>query len=125
MSPDRPMLGIALMLGFCLFIPLSDALAKELGEVLPLAVLLLARFAAQPLILAPVAMSQGARFRQSRRVLRLTAVRAVLQVAGLALMFAGVSHLLGEAWEVALTVAGVSILMLAHVRNLLGVHRHG
>ena len=43
---------------------------------------------------------------------------------GLLLMFIGVSHVIGEDWEVILTVVGVSGLLAAHVRNMLGVHRH-
>ena len=43
---------------------------------------------------------------------------------GLALMFIGVSHVIGETWEIALTVTGVSSLLVAHIRNLLGAHQH-
>lgn len=43
---------------------------------------------------------------------------------GLTLMFIGVSHLIGESWEIALTAIGVSSLLVAHIRNLLGAHQH-
>lgn len=43
---------------------------------------------------------------------------------GLLLMFVGVSHLIGEQWEVILTVTGVSALLVAHVRNMMGKHSH-
>lgn len=44
--------------------------------------------------------------------------------AGLLLMLLGVSHLFGETWEVLLTVVGVGLLLVAHVRNMLGSHHH-
>ena len=44
--------------------------------------------------------------------------------AGLALMFVGVSHLIGEDWEVVFTVIGVAALLVAHIRNLTGQHAH-
>ncbi len=47
----------------------------------------------------------------------------VLGCSGLALMFIGVSHLLGEAAEIALTVLGVLLLLAAHIRNLRA-HAH-
>lgn len=45
-------------------------------------------------------------------------------IAGLGLMFVGVSHLAGVVLEVALTTIGVLLLIVAHARNLLGQHRH-
>tara|TARA_B110000908_G_scaffold153621_1_gene190311 strand:+ start:249 stop:389 length:141 start_codon:yes stop_codon:yes gene_type:complete len=44
MTPDRPLLGIAQMLGFCILAPLGDALAKVLGATIPLGQLVLVRF---------------------------------------------------------------------------------
>lgn len=46
----------------------------------------------------------------------------VLGGVGLVLMFVGASHFFGAQWEVLLTVIGVSTLMVAHVRNMLGAH---
>ena len=48
----------------------------------------------------------------------------MLGSAGLLLMFLGVSHLLGESLEVPLTVIGVSAVLIAHVRNILGHDAH-
>lgn len=47
----------------------------------------------------------------------------IMGVIGLSLMFVGVLQWMGEHWEVALTVAGVVLLIIAHVRNL-DAHRH-
>ena len=52
-------------------------------------------------------------------------VTITLGAVGLTFMFVGVSHVIGEDWEIILTVIGVSSLLMAHVRNMLGVHRHG
>ena len=48
----------------------------------------------------------------------------MLGFAGLALMLIGVSHWFGEAWEVVLTVIGVTGLLIAHLRNLFAQHVH-
>ena len=45
MTDDRPLLGILFMLGFCIVAPIGDAVAKELGETVPIGLLLLFRFA--------------------------------------------------------------------------------
>ena len=42
---------------------------------------------------------------------------------GLLMMFLGVSHLVGEAFEVPLTVIGVCAVMFAHIRNTLATLR--
>ena len=43
---------------------------------------------------------------------------------GLVLMFIGVSHIFGESFEIALTVVGVSMLLVAHIRNMTSGHNH-
>ncbi len=49
----------------------------------------------------------------------------VLGAAGLAIMFAGVAHLFGRTAEVVLTTIGVTLLLVAHVRNMLHLSGHG
>lgn len=56
---DRPLLGITLMLGFCILIPLGDAIAKLLAERVPVGQIVFIRFAAQALILVPVSLALG------------------------------------------------------------------
>ncbi len=48
----------------------------------------------------------------------------LLGAGGLLLMFLGVSHLLGESIEIELTVIGVSAVLIAHLRNMLGHAAH-
>jgi hypothetical protein len=57
---DRPLLGIGLMLCFCVIVPFADALAKILGSDFPLMQLILVRFAAQAILLIPLALWLGA-----------------------------------------------------------------
>lgn len=83
-AADRPVLGILLMLGFCVAIPVADASAKWIGTALPLGELLLFRFAAQAVLLAPVA---GRRMAMRGRVLALMVLRAGLQILGVAMMY--------------------------------------
>ena len=85
-APDRPLLAIALMLGFCVLAPTGDAIAKLLGDTVPLLQLLLVRFGGQALLLAVHPEGSRAILRSSR-LLRLTAVRAALHVTGLGLLF--------------------------------------
>lgn len=56
---DRPFYGILLMLLFCLLAPLGDALAKLLGQSVPLAQLIFVRFAIQAALLIPLVYTSG------------------------------------------------------------------
>ena len=57
---DRPLFGILLMLLFCLLAPLGDALAKLLGQSVPLDQLIFVRFAVQAILLIPLVYGTGA-----------------------------------------------------------------
>ena len=43
---------------------------------------------------------------------------------GLAFMLLGVSHVFGDAYEIAFTVIGVVMLLSAHLRNMTAGHTH-
>ena len=88
MTPDRPLLGIVLMLGFCLLVPLSDAMAKILGATLALPVIILARFVVQGAILAAVMALTGTRLVVRRDIWGWIVLRTLLFIAGMGLMFA-------------------------------------
>lgn len=87
MTQDRPVLGIVLMIGFCLTIPFSDAFAKLAGASLPLAVLILARMLSQGAAMSVVARAQGVGLRLTRRAFWLTVIRSALNLVGLAAIF--------------------------------------
>lgn len=90
---DRPMLGILLMCGFCLLAPVSDALAKLLGGLVPLGMLVLVRFAAQVVLLGPLALWVGASFTLGRRLWALTLGRTIMHFGGMVFMFSGLNFL--------------------------------
>ena len=93
MTQDRPLLGIALMLGFCIVAPMGDAVAKLLSASVPVGQVLLIRFAIQVAVLLPLVWLSGRAWRMRGRVLWLTALRTVLHVLGIAAMFAALRFL--------------------------------
>jgi drug/metabolite transporter (DMT)-like permease len=111
---DRPLLGILLMLGFCVLIPFSDALAKLLGGVFPLLQLILIRFAAQAGLLLPLALARGAVIFPSIRVVRLAVIRTLLQICGISMMFSALRVLpLADAVAIAFVMPFI-MLILGH-----------
>ncbi|MBD3662378.1 DMT family transporter [Sulfitobacter sp. TSTF-M16] len=93
MTLDRPILGIALMLGFCIVAPIGDAVAKVLGASVPLGMVVAIRFAVQAIVLIPLVWWSGRMWRMRGRVLALTALRTVLHVLGIAAMFTALKFL--------------------------------
>lgn len=112
MTHDRPSLGILLMLGFCITAPMGDAVAKLLGAHIPLGQLLLVRFAAQVLLLAPLILATGRVWRMQGRVLRLTFVRTLLHFAGIGAMFTGLKYLpLADAVAIAFVMPFIMLFL--------------
>ena len=113
-AADRPLLGIALMLAFCALAPGGDALAKLLSTRMGLGQMLAARFFVQAMLLAPIALAMGTGLRLGPRLLRLTAARACLHIAGVGFMFLALRHLpLADAIAIAF-VMPFMILILGH-----------
>ena len=81
------------MLGFCIVAPMGDAVAKLLGESIALGQLLFVRFALQAVVLIPIVIATRRLWRMSGRVLRLTAIRTLLHIAGIGAMFTALQHL--------------------------------
>jgi drug/metabolite transporter (DMT)-like permease len=93
MTQDKPLLGIALMLGFCIVAPMGDTVAKMLGASVPLLQVLLIRFAVQAVMLLPM-VTLADTLRQLRgRVLALTLLRTLLHMLGIAAMFTALRFL--------------------------------
>ena len=59
MSQDRPVLGILLMLGFCIVAPMGDAVAKLIGQSVSLGLMLVIRFGMQAALLMPLTLATG------------------------------------------------------------------
>lgn len=93
MPNDKPLLGILLMLGFCLIAPLGDAVAKLIGQSVALGPMLLIRFAVQVVLLAPFIALSLRPWRLSPRALRFCALRTLLHMAGIGLMFTALRHM--------------------------------
>ncbi|MDA7964294.1 DMT family transporter [Ruegeria sp.] len=116
MTQDRPVLGILLMLGFCILAPLGDAMAKLLGETLPLGVLVTVRFAVQSVILIPLIALTGRAWRMQGRVLRLTVARTGLHIVGITAMFSALQYLpLADAVAIAFVMPFIMLLLGKYV----------
>jgi drug/metabolite transporter (DMT)-like permease len=90
---DRPLVGIMLMLGFCIVAPIGDAVAKLLGSSVPLAQVVLVRFAVQVILLMPIVYLTKRTWRMSGMTLWLTFLRTVLHILGIAAMFTALIYL--------------------------------
>ena len=116
MSQDRPVLGILLMLGFCVVAPMGDAVAKVLGQSVPLGQLLLVRFAVQAIVLIPLVLATRRIWRMNRRVLRLAVIRTLLHIAGIGAMFTALQYLpLADAVAIAFVMPFLMLLLGKYV----------
>ena len=114
MSHDRPYIGIGLMLGFCLIAPMGDAVAKLLGDSVPMAQVILVRFGLQAVMLIPLIWMTGRMWRMRGRVLGLAFLRTLLHILGIAAMFMALRYLpLADAVAIAF-VMPFFMLLLGH-----------
>lgn len=112
MTPDRPVLGILLMLGFCILAPLGDALAKVLGPTIPLGQLVFTRFAVQAVVLIPLIALAGIQWRLSPRAWRLAFMRTVLHIFGIGGMFTSLQYLpLADAIAIVFVMPFIMLLL--------------
>lgn len=118
MQQDRPLIRIALMMGFCIVAPVGDAVAKLLGASVPLGQVVLLRFAIQALILIPIVWYSGRIWRMRGRVLRLTFLRTLLHMAGIAAMFTALKYLpLADAVAIAFVMPFFMLLLGKFILN--------
>ena len=114
MTQDRPTLGIALMLGFCVVAPMGDAIAKILSNKVALGQLLLVRFGVQAVVLIPIIAVTGRVWRMSQRVLVLTVLRTLMHIVGIGMMVSALYYLpLADAIAIAF-VMPFMMLLLGH-----------
>ncbi|MFW2588244.1 DMT family transporter [Sagittula sp. SSi028] len=124
---DRPMLGIALMLAFCIFAPLGDSLAKLLGPHLSVGQITTLRFALQAVFLIPLSLVLGRSWRMSRRTFVLLSARTVMHIAGIAMMVQALMYLpIADAIAIAFVMPFIALL-LGHIfmGEHVGPHRLG
>jgi drug/metabolite transporter (DMT)-like permease len=113
---DRPLLGVGLMLGFCIVAPMGDAVAKILGQSVPLGVLLFVRFAVQAVVLIPLVILTGRHWKMRGRILRLTALRTALHIIGIGAMFSALQYLpLADAVAIAFVMPFLMLLLGKYV----------
>ncbi len=125
MTTDRPFLGVMLMLAFCVLAPLGDSIAKLLGGVVALSVLILIRFGVQAAILLPLVAMAGKDLRLPQGMLVWTLVRTVLHIVGIGLMFSALRYLpLADALAIAFVMPFI-MLLLGHfaMGEHVGLHR--
>ncbi len=112
MTQDRPLLGIALMFGFCVVAPLGDSTAKILGATVPLMILLVARFAVQAIALYPVIWATGTSARMPKGTLGFAWIRAMLHIIGIGAMFTALQFLpLADAVAIAFVMPFLMLLL--------------
>ena len=100
------------MMGFCILAPVGDAVAKLLGDSVPLGQVVLIRFAVQALILIPFVWASGRAWRMRGRVLWLTLLRTILHIAGIAAMFTALKYLpLADAVAIAFVMPFFMLLL--------------
>ncbi|WP_341365522.1 DMT family transporter [Yoonia sp. BS5-3] len=125
MNDDRPFLGVMLMLAFCVLAPLGDSMAKLLGGAVALGVLILARFAIQAALLAPLVWWSGSGFALPKGLLWWTILRSVLHILGIGLMFKALQYLpLADTLAIAFVMPFIMLLLGHFVMNEhVGLHR--
>ncbi|WP_421904772.1 DMT family transporter [Mameliella sp.] len=109
---DRPMLGIALMLAFCLLAPFADALAKLLGSEMAVGQLVTLRFAFQAAILVPLSIATRRVWRMDGRILFFVTLRTLLHITGISLVFTSLLYLpLADAIAIAYVMPFILLLL--------------
>lgn len=112
MVQDRPVLGILLMLGFCVMAPMGDALAKLLGGHIDVAELVAIRMGLQVVLLLPVVWWLGLTLGPAFGRIRLIALRAVLHMGGIGMMFLSLRYLpLADAVAIAFVMPFIMLLL--------------
>jgi drug/metabolite transporter (DMT)-like permease len=111
-GPDRPVLGILFMLGFCVLAPLADSFAKLLGATIPILQLLLVRFLFQVVLLLPLAAKSSTPMIWPRRVMGFVAARTVLHIAGIGAMFLALRYMpLADAVAIAFVMPFILLIL--------------
>lgn len=93
MNTDRPLLGILLMLGFCLVATLADGISKLLGASLSVGLIVAVRFSVQGAVLLPIALATKRKTYVTGRTLGLVIIRTLLHISGTFVMITALQYL--------------------------------
>lgn len=125
MNTDKPFLGVLLMLCFCIVAPLGDSIAKLLGGVVPLVLLLTVRFGIQALVLLPICWLGQISLKLPKGLARLIWARTILHILGIGTMFTALRYLpIADAFAISFVMPFI-MLLLGHfaMGETVGVHR--
>ncbi|MGY6634020.1 MAG: DMT family transporter [Alkalilacustris sp.] len=118
MTADRPLVGIVLMLAFCIVIPLSDGLAKLATDSLPVLQIVAMRFVLGSILILPVIWATGRSLRLPTGTLWPAVARTGCHVMAFVSLLAALVHLpLAETMAIAFVQP---FLMLALAWALMG-----
>ncbi|MDE0967937.1 MAG: DMT family transporter [Octadecabacter sp.] len=78
-TTDRIMLGVTLMMGFCMTAPLLDVTAKLASDIIPVGQITATRFLVQVALMLPFCLAMGLSFKMNGRF-GILALRAILLV---------------------------------------------
>lgn len=116
MRQDRPILGIALMLGFSCIAPIGDAVIKLLGDLMPVAFFILWRFIMQAMLLTPIVIATKTLNAMTRQQYALILFRTICHIVGVGAIFMGFRHLpLADAIAIAFVMPFFSLLLGKYV----------
>jgi drug/metabolite transporter (DMT)-like permease len=125
MAADRPLFGIFLMACFCALAPVADAMAKFLGDSIPLGQLLMARFGIQAVLLVVFAWFTGRQLWLRGRLFWLALIRTVLHILGIAAMFTSLRYMpLADAVAIAFVMPFIMLILgRVFLNEYVGPHR--
>lgn len=125
MNTDRPMLGILLMLGFCLVATLADGISKILGQSLAVGLIVAVRFGIQGAVLLPIALISKRKTFVSGRTLALVIIRTLLHISGTFLMITSLQYLpLADALAIVFVMPFFMLFLgWAFLGEHVGMHR--
>ena len=113
------------MLGFCILAPMGDAIAKMLGDTIPLTQLLFVRFSVQMVMLWPIIWSTKLPVIISPHFFWLMILRTLLHMVGIAAMFTSLRYLpLADAIAIAFVMPFIMLLLGKYfLYEEVGAHR--
>ena len=112
MIKDSPILGIAFILGFCLFAPMGDAAAKAISLATPMMMILLFRYSMQFALPIPIILATGRRIAMSKRVFQIIIIRSIIHIAGVTAMYGALRYLpLADALAIAFVYPFIMLVM--------------
>jgi drug/metabolite transporter (DMT)-like permease len=106
------------MLGFCALAPVGDAIAKILGQTVPIGQIVLVRFAVQAILLVPLVWVTKRAWRMSRRIGWLTFLRTILHIFGIGAMVTALKYLpLADAIAIAFVMPFIMLILGKYALN--------